>query len=89
MEKITLNTTKRKGIPYIVNLKCECGGKFFKSEPIVFDYETQTVKHECDKCGKVINSKEIYPYTTVISDVSEEDFGTAEVYIGCENIIRL
>ena len=87
MKEVTLKVTKRKAIPYIINLKCECGGKYIKDEPLVFDSQTMTIKHTCDKCGKSINSKNIYPNSLNISDEREEDFGTDTVLEDFVNII--
>lgn len=89
MNEITLKTTKRKAIPYIINLKCECGGNFRKSCPILYDYETYTIAHECNKCGRVINSKIEYPYSVNFSEYPEEDYDSVQVFEGCKNTIGL
>jgi len=89
MQEVTLKVTKRKAIPYIVNLKCECGGNFSKSIPIAYDYETNTIKHTCENCGRVINSKYEFPYSMNLSDEPEEEYGTFNVLEGCKNTIGL
>lgn len=89
MKEITLKTTKRKAIPYIINLKCECGGNFVKDNPILYDYDTHTILHVCTNCGRYINSKIEYPYSVNISDEPEEDYGETTVIEGCKNTIGL
>ena len=89
MNTIKVQRTRRVAIPYIVNLLCECGGRYIKDEPIVFDYPTSTIKHTCNKCGKSINCKEAYPATINISDQPEEAFDTIEVLENVNNVIGL
>lgn len=89
MKEVVLQTTKRKAIPYIINLKCECGGNFVKSNPVLYDYETNTVHHTCTKCGKSINSNIEYPHTVNISNEPEEEYEYVTVLEGCKNIIGL
>lgn len=80
MKEVILKTTKRKAIPYIINLKCDCGGYFVKINPIQFNYQTQTIKHQCVKCNKIIDCKTIYPQSVNISDDPEEDYGQDTVF---------
>ena len=82
MKEIVLKTTKRKAIPYIVNLKCNCGGTFHKIDPIQYNINTKTIKLKCDKCEKIIDSKQEYPQTLFISNEPEEEHGEIVAYEG-------
>lgn len=89
MNTITVKRTRRVAIPYIINLICECGGKYIKDEPLVIDYPSSTIKHTCNKCGKVVNCKDAYPNTVHFSNQPEEVFDTVEVLEDVNNVIGL